>query len=41
MQRRAQVLRQAVKYEKAREAGGQDSDAELERLCDKWKEAGK
>ena len=41
LQRRAQVLRQAVKYEKAKETGGVDSDAELETLCEKWKEAGK
>jgi len=41
LQRRAQVLRQALKYEQATVMSGFDSDAELERLCDKWKDAGK
>ncbi|BGP02162.1 hypothetical protein RTG_02374 [Rhodotorula toruloides ATCC 204091] len=41
LERRIAHLRQARRYQLATERGDRDGDGELERLCDKWKDAGK
>ncbi|BGP26475.1 hypothetical protein JCM10295v2_005428 [Rhodotorula toruloides] len=40
LERRIAHLRQARRYQLATERGDRDGDGELERLCDKWKDAG-
>ncbi|GAA5969627.1 hypothetical protein JCM11641_008184 [Rhodosporidiobolus odoratus] len=41
LERRVAQLRQARRYQLATERGEKDGEEELERLCEKWKEAGK
>ncbi|GAA5832775.1 hypothetical protein JCM11251_005758 [Rhodosporidiobolus azoricus] len=41
IERRLHHLRQARRYQQATQRGDKDGDEELERLCEKWKEAGK